>query len=139
MLKVNIGIKAKDRENIGIADYGLKIGRTDIPMQIYGAYSTTNSGITYNAMYQVDRNYRLLNTIVNNFTIKYEDGQYLIDVSAGYAADLTDGVYYYLFVNALGYRYSSELFGIAELTITNTGNSPDPKLFEDDRLFEYND
>lgn len=82
------------------------------PLQIYNAYSD-NRELDYFFVAKIDREKRIIDTYVLPLTlIKYEYGQYRMDLTEHYGGTLENGIYYYEFNNGID-TFFSEIFMIS--------------------------
>lgn len=131
-------ILAKDRIAKGSIEFGLQFGLCDHPLQIIGAFSGVNYAITSFKVKRIDSNYHIIDSITQNINLlTYGLSQYYFASDATFSPTLADGVYYFEFFNSNNDRFTSEIFGVAEKTLTGTNNVDDTKIFQDDNIYEF--
>lgn len=147
MLRITNQTELQDslREFKGSETLGLQLSRNNKPLQIYNAYSNGGNIIYFYAHklgYQnkVESTYEL-----SLDTIKYQDGQYLVDSTKYYdnvtpTNVLPDGNYFLTFANETE-TFFTEVFMVLQNAIdgSDSFNISEIKHFENDPIFIFND
>lgn len=132
------------REFDGAEGFALQISDNNHPLTIYNAYSIIGDSITYFRACKVGYKSKILYTYeLDTDCLNYSDGQYLID-STKYFDNTTptnilpDGIYFFTFSNGTEI-FNSERFSIVTQMLTSDYSQPEPKKFENDEVFNFND
>lgn len=99
----------------GFRSFGIQLSRNDIALQWQGAYADEEGTIIYFIARKIDDTNEVLESYeIATDRIKFENGQYVYDITQCFDGYLPDGTYFFEFND--GYEtYRSEIFTVQDM------------------------